>query len=68
MGGLFIQFIFVDSPSELFQAWVYSDVDEDTEKITGYYVPDITIGEQNSGLTKEEILKQVKEHPELKLW
>ena len=67
-GGMFIQFIFIDSPSEMFTTWVYSDVDEDAGKITGYSVRDITLATDDSGFTKEEILELMKEHPELKIW
>lgn len=68
LGGLFIQFIFVDSPSDIFSVWVYSEVDEDTERVTGYSTRGITFEDENSGFTKERILELVKEHPELKLW
>lgn len=68
MGGLFIQFVFVDSPNDIFAVGVYSYVDEETEKVSGYSVRSIKLENENSGLTKEEILELVKEHPELKLW
>ena len=68
LGGLFIRFIFVDSPNNMFSAWVYSDVDEDREVVTGYSVRAIKLEDDNSGFTKNRILELVKEHPELKLW
>ena len=68
LGGLFIRFIFLDSPNNMFSAWVYSDVDEDREVVTGYSVRAIKLEDNNSGFTKSQILELVKEHPELKLW
>ena len=67
-GGLLIRFVFVDSPSHIFAAWVYSTVDEENETIAGYSVNGILYKEGNSGYTKKQILDIVKEHPELKLW
>ena len=52
----------------MFSAWVYSDVDEDREVVTGYSVRAIKLEDDNSGFTKGQILELVKEHPELKLW
>ena len=68
LGGMFIRFIFVDSPNNMFSAWVYSEVDEDREVVTGYSVRSITLQDDNSGITKSQILELSKEHPELKLW
>ena len=68
LGGLFIQFIFLDSPNDIFSAWVYSDVDEVKKTVTGYSVRDIRLEDEESGFTKEEILRLVKEHPENKMW
>lgn len=68
MGGLFIQFIFIDYPEDMFSAWVYSGVDEETETVLDYEVRSINKEEEPINYTKEEILELVKEHPELKLW
>lgn len=68
MGGLFIQLVVVDHPDELFHAWVYSFVDEESETVFAYEVRDILLIEEKSGVTKEEILTLLKEHPEQKLW
>ena len=68
MGGLFIQFIFVDYPDDMFHAWVYSFVDEEAEKVLDYEVRSIHLDEEKSGFTKDEIFETMKEHPELKLW
>ena len=68
MGGVFIQFCFIENPSKIFSAWVYSDVDEEKEKVLGYYCKSIQLEEYTMDLTKEEILKIIEEHPENKLW
>lgn len=68
MGGLFIQLVAVDHPEELFHAWVYSFVDEESETVFSYEVRDILLFEEKSGFTKEEIFTLLKEHPEQKLW
>jgi len=65
MGGLFIQFVFIDVPDKLFSAWVYSDVDTKTRRMSNYEVRNITVEEMENPLPKEEILQIVKEHPEL---
>lgn len=68
LGGLFIQIIFIDNPEKVFTAWVYSDVDEDAEKVVGYTVRRISLDERKNELSKEQIFQEMKEHPELKLW
>lgn len=68
LGGLFIQIIFIDKPEKVFTAWVYSDVDEDAEKVVGYSVRRISLDERKNELTREQILQEMKKHPELKLW
>lgn len=68
VGGLFIQIIFVDYPEDIFDAWVYSGVDEEQEKVLSYEVRSFSLNEEKSGFTKEDILGIKKEHPELKLW
>ena len=68
LGGAFIQIIFLDEPSTLFSAWVYSDVDEKPERVTGYEVRSIKPTDEGLPYTKEDILEMIKAHPELKLW
>lgn len=69
LGGLFITIIFIDAPDKLFDASVYSYVEEESEEITGYEVRGLRIREdEESGLSKNEILAIIKEHPENKLW
>lgn len=67
-GGAFIYIVFLDNPDDIFTAWVYSSVDEQTETVLDYSVRKIKIDEENSGLTKEDIQEIIKEHPENKLW
>ena len=69
LGGLFIEFIFVDKPEKIFSVWVYSEVDEQKELVTGYSVRDIQLENNSSGFTsKQQILSTLKNHPEYKMW
>ena len=68
MGGLFVQFIFIDYPEHIFAAWVYSGVDEEKEEVLDYEVRCVSLDEEKSDFTKEDILELVKERPEYKLW
>lgn len=67
-GGVFIDIIFLDLPNRVFSSWVYSYVDGETNVITGYEVKSVTIQEELTEISKEEILNDVKEDPNLKLW
>jgi len=67
-GGLYVSIVFLDNPTNVFTAWVYSDVDEEKEKVLNYYVKSMRIYEEPIELTKEEIMKGLKEMPGLKLW
>ena len=67
-GGMYLQIIFIDNPDYIFWAHVYSDVDIEEERVMGYHVNAIFLEEENSGITREEILKEVAERPEFKLW
>ena len=68
MGGLFIQLVFVDHPDELFHAWVYSFVDEESETVFAYEVRDILLIEGDSESSKEVLQKLLQEHSEKRLW
>jgi len=68
LGGLFVQIVFIDKPEKVFTAWVYSEVDEDAEKVVGYSVRGIRLDERKNDLSREQIFQEMKEHPELKLW
>lgn len=67
-GGAFIQIVFLDNPNDVFSAWVYSSVDEETETVLDYSVRSIRLEDEKSELTKEEIQEIIKEHPENKVW
>lgn len=67
-GGLLIRVIFLDMPDKVFAGTVYSFVDEDTKKVTGYEFRGLYLETEESGLSKEEILQGVRETPDLKLW
>lgn len=67
-GGLLIQIIFIDNPENIFTAWVYSFVDEETRTISDYEVRMFALDETKFDMTKEQILELLKEHPEYKLW
>lgn len=68
LGGLFIQIVFVDYPNDMFDAWVYSTVDEETETVLDYEVRSMGFDEEKTGYTKMQIFELMKEHPEFKLW
>lgn len=67
-GGLFIQFIFIDNPEDVFSAWVYSTVDEDAEEVLDYSVRSVSMEDEKNELSREMIFQLMHEHPELKLW
>ena len=68
LGGMFVNFAFVEVPNLLFQVNVYSDVDEDKAVVTGYSVREIKLADDKAPFSKEHILHIIKEHPENKLW
>jgi len=68
MGGLFIMFSFIDKPEGIFSTWVYSEVDEATGEVSNYTVNGIKLEDFENEMSREEILKVMKEHPELKLF
>ena len=69
LGGLFIQVIFIDKPENVFNSWVYSDVDEESDRVMSYSVRRVSLdGEWRNELSREQIFQVMKEHPELKLW
>lgn len=68
LGGMFIQITFIDDPENVFSAWVYSDVDAEKKKVTGYAVKHVRLEEEKIEFTREQILQEMEIHPELKLW
>ena len=67
-GGMFITLGFLNRPEILYQTVVYSYVDEDTKKISGFGLRGFVGLEEPIDITKEDILRIAKEHPEHKLW
>ncbi|MBO7263240.1 MAG: hypothetical protein J6U93_01820 [Alistipes sp.] len=65
-GGADIYVVFLDDPSMVFYVQVYGDVDED--KVVDYEVRQVVCTDDSCTLTKEKILKFVKENPMHKLW
>ena len=67
-GGAYILFFFIDNPSVIFDAWVYSYVDEVKYVVTKYEIRSVNVFIENSGLTKEQVLKDLETNPEIKVW
>ena len=67
-GGANILFFFIDNPSVIFSAWVYSSVDIEKEVVTGYEVREVWVDDENSGITKEQVLKDLEARPEIIVW
>ena len=66
---MFVSIVFLEVPNKIFDVWIYSDVDEDTETVVDYHVRGVIPKEdEESGLTKSDILSIIKEHPEHQLW
>ncbi len=68
LGGMLVYFMFLDSPGDVYSSWVYSSVDEETESITGYSVRAFKKEDQESGLTREDILQGISKDDRLRLW
>lgn len=68
LGGAYIRITFLDMPDRVFSSWVYSNVDEKKEIVENYEFRSISIEEETTGMTKEDILQAIKEMEGLKLW
>ncbi len=68
LGGAFIRITFLDIPNRVFNAWIYSNVDEKTEVVESYEFRSIVIEEERTDMTKEDILQAIKEMDGIKLW
>lgn len=68
LGGAYIRITFLDMPNRVFSSWVYSNVDEKKEIVESYEFRSISIEEETTGMTKEDILQAIKEMDGLKLW
>lgn len=68
LGGAIIRITFLDMPDRVFNSWIYSNVDEKKEIVESYEFRSISIEEETTDMTKEDILQAVKEMEGLKLW
>ncbi|WP_298073404.1 hypothetical protein [uncultured Bacteroides sp.] len=68
LGGVLIRITFLDMPNRVFSSWVYSNVDEKKEIVESYEFRSISIEEETTDMTKEDILQAIKEMEGLKLW
>ena len=68
LGGAIIRMAFLDMPDRVFSSWIYSNVDEKKEIVESYEFRSISIEEETTDMTKEDILQAVKEMEGLKLW
>ena len=60
--------MFFKEPEKLFTSWVYSEVDEERQVVLSYEVRDVRVEDEDTGLSQDEILRIMSEHPELKFW
>lgn len=68
LGGALIRITFLDMPDRVFCSWIYSNVDEKKEIFESYEFRSISIEEETTGMTKEDILQAIIEMDGLKLW
>lgn len=68
LGGLFAYIIFIDNPTQVFEAYIYSYVNEADGTIESYEVRGVLPSEVESHFSKERILELLEEHPEIKLY
>lgn len=68
LGGAFIRITFLDMPNRVFSSWIYSEVNEDKEIVENYEFRSISIEEETTDMTKEDILQAIKEMDGIKLW
>ena len=68
LGGVLIRITFLDMPDRVFSSWIYSNVDEQKEIVESYEFRSISIEEEKTDMTKEDILQAIKEMDGLKLW
>lgn len=67
-GGAFVHFAFVENPKVVFDCWVYSFVEEEPLRVSGYEVRQIGISDENASITKELIAKELQINPYQQLW
>lgn len=68
LGGAYIRITFLDMPNRVFSSWIYSNVDENKEIVESYEFRSISIEEETTDMTKEDIQQAIKEMDGLKLW
>ena len=68
LGGAYIRITFLDMPNRVFSSWIYSEVNEDKEIVESYEFRSISIEEETTDMTKEDILQAIKEMDGIKLW
>jgi len=68
LGGALIRITFLDLPDRIFSCWIYSNVNEEKEVVESYEFRSISIEEETTGMTKEDILQVVQGMEGLKLW
>ena len=68
LGGALIRITFLDMPDRVFSGWIYSNVDEKKEIVESYEFRSISIEEETTDMTKEDILQAIIEMDGLKLW
>lgn len=68
LGGVLIRITFLDMPDRVFSCWIYSNVDEKKETVESYKFRSISIEEETTDMTKEDIQQAIKEMDGLKLW
>lgn len=68
LGGTLIRITFLDMPDRVFSSWIYSNVDEKKEIVESYEFRSISIEEETTDMTKEDMLQAIKEMEGLKLW
>lgn len=68
LGGLFAQIIFIDNPTQVFEAHIYSYVNESDGTIESYEVRGVRPSDVESHFSKDRILELLEEHPEIKIY
>ncbi len=68
LGGLFVHIIFIDNPTQVFEAHIYSYVNESDGTIESYEVRGVRLSDVKSHFSKERIFELLEEHPEIKLY
>ncbi|WP_286008139.1 hypothetical protein [Barnesiella viscericola] len=68
LGGALIRITFLNLPDRIFSSWIYSNVNEEKEVVESYEFRSISIEEETTGMTREDILQAVQEMEGMKLW